>query len=73
MFINNLQCLISLSPTVVAFLFSLGRKMKIRFAEKSEAEAISRFVSELTAMHIGPTLPVEGLETYSEVWMSSRR
>ena len=36
--------------------------MKIRLAEKSEAEAISRFVSELTATHIGPTLPVEGLE-----------
>ena len=36
--------------------------MKIRLAEKSEAEAVSRFVSELTATHIGPTLPVEGLE-----------
>ena len=36
--------------------------MKIRLAEKSEAEAISRFVSELTVTHIGPTLPVEGLE-----------
>jgi hypothetical protein len=35
---------------------------EIRLAEKSEAEAISRFVSELTATHIGPTLPVEGLE-----------
>jgi hypothetical protein len=46
----------------VAQLFSLGRKMKIRLAEKSEAEAISRFVVELTVTHIGPTLPVEGLE-----------
>ena len=36
--------------------------MKIRLAEKSEAEAISRFVSELTVTHVGPTLPVEGLE-----------
>ena len=36
--------------------------MKIRFAEKSEAEAISRFVSELTVTHIGPTLQAEGLE-----------
>ncbi|HEY4282038.1 MAG TPA: GNAT family N-acetyltransferase [Chthoniobacterales bacterium] len=36
--------------------------MEIRIAEKSEAEAISRFVSELTVTHIGPTLPVEGLE-----------
>ena len=37
-------------------------KMKIRPAEKSEAEAISRFVSELTVTHIGPTLQVGGLE-----------
>lgn len=36
--------------------------MKIRFAEISEAETISRFVSELIVSHIGPTLPVEGLE-----------
>ena len=36
--------------------------MKIRLAEKSEAEAISRFVSELTETHIAPTLQVEGLE-----------
>jgi hypothetical protein len=36
--------------------------MEIRFAEKSEAEAISRFVSELAATHIGPTLQVGGLE-----------
>src|SRR6476646_3055939 len=36
--------------------------MKIRLAEKSEAEAISRFVSELAATHIGPTLQIEGLE-----------
>ena len=36
--------------------------MKIRLAEKSEAEAISRLVSELTVTHVGPTLPVEGLE-----------
>ena len=36
--------------------------MKIRFAEKSEAEAISRFVSELAVTHIGSTLQVEGLE-----------
>ena len=36
--------------------------MKIRLAEKSEAEAISRFVSELTETHIGSTLRVGGLE-----------
>lgn len=36
--------------------------MKIRLAERSEAEAISRFVSELAVTHIGPTLQVEGLE-----------
>ena len=36
--------------------------MKIRLAEKSEAEAISRFMSELTVTHIGSTLQVEGLE-----------
>jgi GNAT superfamily N-acetyltransferase len=36
--------------------------MKIRLAEKSEAEAISRFVSELTMTHIGPTLQTGGLE-----------
>ena len=36
--------------------------MKIRRAEKSEAEAISRFVSELTVTHIAPTLQVGGLE-----------
>jgi len=36
--------------------------MKIRLAEKSEAEAISRFVSELAVTHIGSTLRVEGLE-----------
>ena len=36
--------------------------MKIRLAEKSEAEAISRFVSELAVTHIGSTLQVEGLE-----------
>jgi hypothetical protein len=36
--------------------------MKIRLAEKSEAEAISRFVSELAVTHIGPTLQVGGLE-----------
>jgi ribosomal protein S18 acetylase RimI-like enzyme len=36
--------------------------MKIRLADKSEAEAISRFVSELTVGHIGPTLHVGGLE-----------
>ena len=36
--------------------------MKIRFAEKSEAEAISRFVSELAVTHIGSTLQVGGLE-----------
>jgi hypothetical protein len=36
--------------------------MKIRLAEKSEAEAISRFVSELTVTHIGPTLQAGGLE-----------
>ena len=36
--------------------------MKIRFAEKSEAEAISRFVSELAVTHIGSTLQVDGLE-----------
>jgi len=36
--------------------------MKIRLAEKSEAEAISRFVSELAVTHIGATLQVEGLE-----------
>ena len=36
--------------------------MKIRPAEASEAEAISRFVSELTARHIWPTLQAEGLE-----------
>jgi ribosomal protein S18 acetylase RimI-like enzyme len=36
--------------------------METRFAEKSEAEAISRFVSELTVTHIGSTLQVEGLE-----------
>ena len=36
--------------------------MKIRLAEKSEAEAISRFVSELTVTHIGLILQVGGLE-----------
>src|SRR5437588_3965719 len=36
--------------------------MKIRLAEKSEAEAISRFVSELALTHIGSTLQVGGLE-----------
>ena len=36
--------------------------MKIRHAEKSEAKAISRFVSELAVTHIGPTLQVGGLE-----------
>jgi len=36
--------------------------MTIRLAEKSEAEAISRFVSELAVTHIGSTLQVEGLE-----------
>src|SRR5438874_9807708 len=36
--------------------------MKIRLAEKSEAEAISRFVSELAVTHIGSTLPALGLE-----------
>ena len=36
--------------------------MKIRLAEKSEAEAISRFVSELAVTHIGSTLQVGGLE-----------
>ena len=36
--------------------------MRIRFAEKSEAEAISRFVSELAVTHIGPTLSLERLE-----------
>ena len=36
--------------------------MKIRLAEKSEAEAVSRFVSELTVTHIGSTLQVKGLE-----------
>jgi GNAT superfamily N-acetyltransferase len=36
--------------------------MKIRRAEPSEAEAMSRFVSELTVTHIGPTLEVGGLE-----------
>jgi hypothetical protein len=46
----------------VAELGSLGRKMKIRLAEKSEAEAISRFVSELAVTHIGSTLQVGGLE-----------
>jgi ribosomal protein S18 acetylase RimI-like enzyme len=35
--------------------------MEIRLAEKSEAEAISRFVSDLTVTHIGPTLQVGGL------------
>ena len=42
--------------------YSLGHKMKIRLAEKSEAEAISRFVAELAVTHIGSTLQVEGLE-----------
>lgn len=37
-------------------------KMKICFAEKSEAEAIGRFVSELAMTHVGPTLSIEGLE-----------
>jgi GNAT superfamily N-acetyltransferase len=36
--------------------------MKICLAEKSEAEAISRFVSELAVTHIGSTLQVGGLE-----------
>ena len=36
--------------------------MKIRLAEKSEAEAISRFVSELAVTHIGSTLQFGGLE-----------
>ena len=36
--------------------------MKIRLAEKSEAEVISRFVSELAVTHIGSTLQVGGLE-----------
>jgi hypothetical protein len=36
--------------------------MKIRLAEESEAEAISRFVSELAVTHIGSTLQVGGLE-----------
>jgi len=36
--------------------------MKIRLAEKSEAEAITRFVSELAVTHIGSTLQVGGLE-----------
>jgi ribosomal protein S18 acetylase RimI-like enzyme len=36
--------------------------MKIRLAEKREAEAISRFVSELAVTHIGSTLQVGGLE-----------
>ena len=35
--------------------------MKIRLAEKSEAKAISRFVSELAVTHIGSTLQVGGL------------
>ena len=36
--------------------------MKIRFAEKSEAEVISRFVSDLAVTHIGPTVSGQGLE-----------
>jgi GNAT superfamily N-acetyltransferase len=36
--------------------------MKIRLAEKSEAEAISRFVSELAVTHIGSTLQAGALE-----------
>ena len=36
--------------------------MKICLAEKSEAEAISQFVSELAVTHIGSTLQVGGLE-----------
>ena len=36
--------------------------MKIRLAEKSEAEAISRLASELTVTHSGSTLQVGGLE-----------
>ena len=36
--------------------------MTIRFAEKSEAKSISRFVSELAVKHIGSSLKVGGLE-----------
>jgi hypothetical protein len=36
--------------------------MKIRLADKSEAEAISRFVPELALRHIGPTLQLGALE-----------
>ena len=36
--------------------------MKIHLAEKSEAEVISRFVSEIALTHIGSTLRVGGLE-----------
>jgi hypothetical protein len=36
--------------------------MKIRLAEKSEAEAVSRFVSELAVTHIGSTLQAGGFE-----------
>jgi hypothetical protein len=36
--------------------------MKIRLAERSEAEGISRFVSELAVTHIGLSLQLGGLE-----------
>jgi len=36
--------------------------MTIRFAEKSEAKSISRFVSELAVKHIESSLEVGGLE-----------
>ena len=36
--------------------------MKIQIADQTEASEISRFVSELSATHIGPTLGTGGLE-----------
>ena len=40
----------------------IGPQMKVHLAEESEAESISRFVSELAVTHIGSTLPVGGLK-----------
>ena len=50
--------------------------MTIRFAEKSEAKSISRFVSELAVKHIESSLEVGGLENLlrtMDVHSTSRR
>jgi GNAT superfamily N-acetyltransferase len=56
------ECATFSSKCWVAELERKVRKMKIRLAEKSETEAISRFVSKLAVTHIGSTLQVGGLE-----------